>query len=312
MNSFFSVIIPLYNKEDYISDTIESVLKQTFTNFEVIIVNDGSTDKSISKLQNYNDSRLRVVDQENRGVSAARNKGITLAKAEYIAFLDADDLWLPEHLETLKALIKDYPECGMYCSRYKTKISKNKLIHNSFSNAISDNYRGIIPDFFEASLINRIPTASSVAISKKILSKIGCFDTKLINGEDWDLWIRIALYYPIAITNKVTAIYRFDVIDSLSKKSITEKKTINFNKFTAEEKKNKRLKSFLDHYRIEYALQYRVINEKRKSKELISKINSTPSLKLRILLKSPPLLLKMLLKLKHILKTKGINFSIYN
>src|SRR5690554_5521626 len=95
----FSVVIPLYNKELSISNTIQSVLDQTFQNFEIVIVNDGSTDNSVKEVEKFDDKRIRLIHQENQGVSAARNRGIKEARYEWIAFLDGDDLWEKEHLE---------------------------------------------------------------------------------------------------------------------------------------------------------------------------------------------------------------------
>ena len=124
---FLSVIIPLYNKESYIKNTLRSVLEQNFTDFEIIIVNDGSTDNSLEIVSSFKDERIQVIHQPNSGASSSRNKAIQSAKTEYIAFLDADDFWFPNHLEELVQLIQDFPNCGMYCSRYQTIISKNQL-----------------------------------------------------------------------------------------------------------------------------------------------------------------------------------------
>ena len=103
---FFSVVIPLYNKQNYIKETIKSVLNQTFQNFEIVVVNDGSKDDSIKIIESIQDYRIKLVHQENSGVSVARNMGIKEANAKYIAFLDADDLWLPEFLQTIYELIQ--------------------------------------------------------------------------------------------------------------------------------------------------------------------------------------------------------------
>ncbi|MFY0715144.1 glycosyltransferase [Seonamhaeicola sp. NFXS20] len=310
--AFFSVIIPLFNKENFIEDTLNSVLNQTFTDFEVIIVNDGSTDNSISKINAIKDSRVNIFSQKNSGASAARNKGIELAKGSLIAFLDADDLWLPNHLKVLANLFNDFTNCGLYCSRYKTKISRKKIIENDLTNCIEDNYRGIVSDFFKASLKNRIAHTSALAIPKHILDEYGVFDVNISSGQDLDLWIRIAAHCNVAISNEITSIYRFEIQESLSKTNILSKKLIDFKKFEALEKTNKSLKIFLDHYRLEYALHYRVSGSISKSGELLKEITSDISLKSKILLKLPPKLLQVLLKVKHYLRKKGIDFTIYH
>ncbi|MCB0445703.1 MAG: glycosyltransferase family 2 protein, partial [Gelidibacter sp.] len=115
---FFSVIIPLYNKEKHIKTTLDSVLAQTFNDFEVIIVNDGSTDKSLKIAETFDDKRIHIHTTENKGVSYARNYGVSKSNSNLIAFLDADDYWFPHHLKDLKHLIKKFPNCGLYCKAY--------------------------------------------------------------------------------------------------------------------------------------------------------------------------------------------------
>jgi glycosyltransferase involved in cell wall biosynthesis len=117
---FYTIIIPLYNKEAHIKATLDSVLAQTFENFEVIIVNDGSTDRSMDIISTFKDKRIQIINKKNEGVSTARNLGIKNAKGDFIAFLDADDIWYPTHLEDLKNLIAHFPNCGLYCTAYET------------------------------------------------------------------------------------------------------------------------------------------------------------------------------------------------
>ena len=117
-----SVVIPLYNKERVLLKTLESVRKQIFTNYEVVIVNDGSTDRSLEIIQNYlnnsDQSKIRLISQVNGGVSAARNRGIEESRGKYIAFLDADDEWLPDFLSSIYFLLKKYPECDVFGTQY--------------------------------------------------------------------------------------------------------------------------------------------------------------------------------------------------
>ena len=164
-----SIVIPLYNKGFIIHKTIKSVLEQTFTDFEIVIVNDGSTDSSFEIVSQISDERILLIQQENKGAAAARNLGIEKATSNLIAFLDADDFWYPNHLEELVKLYTDFPNCGMYCNRFQTIIAKNKTLNNSYSYSISDDFRGIVPDFFETSLINRVAFSSAILISKEVL-----------------------------------------------------------------------------------------------------------------------------------------------
>ncbi len=110
----YSVVIPLYNKEHYIAGTLRSVLTQTFPDYEVIVVDDGSTDHSLQACKEVRSDKIRVVQQANQGVSAARNKGIELAAGEYICFLDADDTWHPDYLQNIETIVQKYPQSDIF------------------------------------------------------------------------------------------------------------------------------------------------------------------------------------------------------
>ena len=307
-----SIVIPLYNKGFIIHNTIKSVLEQTFTDFELVIVNDGSTDSSLEIVSQFLDERILLVHQENKGAAAARNLGIEKATSNLIAFLDADDFWYPNHLEELVKLYSDFPNCGMYCNRFQTKIAKNKTLNNSYSYSISDDYRGIIPDFFEASLINRVATSSSILVSKQVLLENDCFNTNVSSGQDVELWTKIGIVNLVAINNKNTVIYNFDLPNSLTKKPISKKTLMDFNQFKTAEKSNPSLKKFLDIYRLEYALQFKIIGNTTKSKFYLKDITSKIPFKTKLLLFMPSFMLQMLLKTKHLLKRYGIDFSVYH
>lgn len=113
----FSVVIPLYNKKHTIRECIASVLSQSYQDFELLVIDDGSTDNSFQVLSEYSDNRIRIVQQSNGGVSSARNLGLKLAKSKYVALLDADDLWMPDYLEKMNSFIEAYPFCALYGSR---------------------------------------------------------------------------------------------------------------------------------------------------------------------------------------------------
>ena len=307
----FSVIIPLFNKEDFIENTLKSVLKQSFCDYEIIIVNDGSTDKSEEIVLQFNDNRIKYFHKKNEGVSVARNCGIEQSKGNYVAFLDADDLWLPDHLEVLNKLIHNFPEAGLYASRYISKVSKGKYITNKFLK-IPENFAGIIPDFFYSSLVNRIALTSAVAIPKYILDKTGTFDTRISSGQDLDLWIKIAIYYPVAITNLITVEYNTTDSNSLSKINIKDKKLIDFSQFQDKEKNNQSLKAFIDIHRMDYALKFKISGDLKKAKEYYKRIdNENITLKNWMVFHLPTWIQIPLLRLKKKLYKNGIEFSVY-
>ncbi|MBF0522035.1 MAG: glycosyltransferase family 2 protein [Candidatus Omnitrophica bacterium] len=215
-----SVIISLYNKEKYIARAVQSVLRQSVQDFEIVIVDDGSTDNGIATVKNIQDDRLRLIEQPNGGVSAARNKGIDEAKAELVAFLDADDEWLPDFLEVILRLRGLYPQAGAYATWFeictsgkRTKLQKFKTISNS-------PWEGLIPDYFSSMVEGEwIVCASAVCVPKEVFVAIGGgFPVGEKLGEDLDVWGRIALNYPIAFSNRACAVYYQDAMNRASLK----------------------------------------------------------------------------------------------
>ncbi len=216
----FSVIIPLYNKAAYIEKAIKSVLAQTFNEFELIVVDDGSTDDSFGKLSvisyqlSLNDSvtfqKLRIINQKNAGVSTARNNGVKVAKFDYIAFLDADDWWDSTYLEEMKGLIDQFPEAGLYGSSY-FKVKNGQNIPAKIGVDVGFE-RGIINYFrtYSRSLYQPIWTGAAI-VRKSVFDSENGFKPRLKMGEDFDLWVRIAMKYPVALLNKPLAYYNQDV-----------------------------------------------------------------------------------------------------
>lgn len=206
----FSVIIPLYNKAPYVAKAIESVLGQTYRDFEVIVIDDGSTDQSLEVAKTFENKSITIISQPNSGVSTARNNGVKLAKHPYICFLDADDWWHPTFLEEMKRLITDFPDAGIYGSGYY--IVKNGQERIAPIGVPQGFERGII-DYCEvyAKTLCMPLTSISVVIPKHIFDEEGGFKSQLKLGEDFDLWIRIALKNKVILVNKPLAYYNQDV-----------------------------------------------------------------------------------------------------
>ncbi len=202
----FSVVVPLYNKERHIVDAIQSILQQTYEKFEIIIVNDGSTDNSLSVLKVITDSRVKIISQKNAGVSAARNKGIQNSRFDYIAFLDADDEWEPFFLQEIYELINKFPDTGWYATGYAYKE------HGKLKNVIPNNLeeKKNLVDFFQYSLFDLLIHIDSVVIKKSALKEIGTFPEGIVYGEDQDLFSRLALKYELAYSGKIGTCYNLD------------------------------------------------------------------------------------------------------
>lgn len=200
-----TVVIPLYNKENCITRTINSVLKQTITDFELIIVNDGSTDGSLFEAEKIVDSRIKIIDKKNGGVSSARNAGINSAKYEYIAFLDGDDVWLPDHLETIESLINEY---GHQASIFVTSIARARTLSEIKPISHEKSASHLILDYFcEASKPHSTISSSNFAIKKDIAINSGLFNINLSYGEDVEFWHKILKNGALAKSEKVTAYY---------------------------------------------------------------------------------------------------------
>ncbi len=206
----FSVIIPLYNKAPYVAKAIESVLNQTFREFEVIVVNDGSQDNSLEEVRKFTDSRLSIINQENSGVSTARNNGVKQAKYPYVCFLDADDWWANTFLEEMEGLITEFPDFGIYgTSYYIVKNGKNRVAPIGVPHGFE---RGVI-DYCKvyAETLCMPLTSISIAMPKTVFESENGFKPALKLGEDFDLWVRVALKHKVAFLNKPLAYYNQDV-----------------------------------------------------------------------------------------------------
>ncbi len=203
---YFSIIIPLYNKEVSVRSTIESVLNQSYPHFELIIVNDGSTDKSLEVVQQFDDSRIRILNKTNGGVSSARNVGIQAAKYQYVIPLDADDLWLPFSLEEFSTLIRNFPDARVFAT--SSCISQKQFY--------GINKRYYVDDYFYDSAVllakygTPLMVTGSVAIEKTCFGIVGGYDESVHHGEDIDLWLRLRDVFRLAKSELVTMIYRHE------------------------------------------------------------------------------------------------------
>ena len=259
----FSVIIPLYNKAPYVAKAIESVLGQTYRDFEVIVIDDGSTDQSLEVAKTFENKSITIVSQPNSGVSTARNNGVKIAKYPYICCLDADDWWHPTFLEEMKRLITDFPDAGIYGSGYY--IVKNGQERIAPIGVPQGFERGII-DYCEvyAKTLCMPLTSISVVIPKHIFDEEKGFKSQLKFGEDFDLWIRIALKHKVILVNKPLAYYNQDV--DINNRGVAVHKIyspenhyiFNLDYLYDNEKNNHRLKILLDKLRVYILLKYRM------------------------------------------------------
>ena len=206
------MIIPLYNKAKYIEKALDSLFSQTYGDYEIIVIDDGSTDTSFQVVSQlfYGRTDCRVVRQENVGVAMARNRGVELAKGEYVCFLDADDWWEPSFLEEMEKLIIEYPNAGLYGTGfYIVKNGKRRVAPIGVEKGFEKGYINYCQTY--ARTLCMPITSSSVAIPREEYIASGGLKSGITLGEDFDLWIRLALKNRVALVNKPLANYFQDI-----------------------------------------------------------------------------------------------------
>jgi glycosyltransferase involved in cell wall biosynthesis len=212
-----SVVIPIYNGENTILETIKSVQKQTFSDFELIFINDGSTDRSLELVQSVEDERLKIFSYENGGLPVARNRGISHATGEFIAFLDADDLWTPDKLELQLTALKQHPDAGVAYSWTYFKGEENEYSYVDKSSFFEGNV------YADLLVKNFLHNGSNPLISKQAIESVGFFDPALKSCEDWDFYLRLASKWNFVLVPKPQIIYRQSSSSMTSKIEIMEK-----------------------------------------------------------------------------------------
>ncbi len=306
-----SVVIPLYNKEYYIKRAITSVLKQTLPPKEIIVVNDGSTDNGPQVVENLRYPSIRLINQGNQGVSAARNRGVEEARWDFIAFLDADDEWKPQFLEVISVLVKKFPSAGIFATGYEIIQPDGKLIEPDFKVFDNDIEEGIIENYYKVALSFPVWTSATV-IPKRILLSIGGFRRCEVQGEDVELWLRIAMHYPIAFSKKHLAIYHKEA----------KNRAVGFQRWSDEpvisktareaiesgvipESQRKYLKEYIAHFQIKAAQDLLIVGRKQKAKELLKYAKGTRRffwqwVKLKILSLLPSKVIFLIWKIKKV------------
>lgn len=209
-----SIVIPLYNKAASISATLGCVLRQTYNDWEVVVVDDGSTDGSGDLVSSINDTRFRLIRQQNAGVSAARNRGVAEAKGEFVAFLDADDEWDPHYLESQMKLADKYPKCQVFATNYSFQTNSGKRQKTILNKIAFQGESGILDNYFEVASSGHPPLwTSAVMVRKSALVAVGGFPLGVRSGEDLLTWARLACYGSIAYTRIAMAVFKIEGYD---------------------------------------------------------------------------------------------------
>lgn len=214
---YFSIVIPLYNKQEYVKATLLSVIYQSFREFEVIVIDDGSTDASTKIVESLDDSRIRLIRQDNGGPSTARNRGIKEAKGKYIAFLDADDEWLPDKLEMQRDLLSANPELAWVCSAYRA-IGRHRTKDVIHSQA------GVLSNAVDA-IIDGLSIWTSTVVVRSDVFQDECllFNNEVWTSEDREVWYKLACMYPtVGYIGTVSANYNAGMQNSLTSNALRD------------------------------------------------------------------------------------------
>jgi len=310
---FFSVIIPLYNKENYVESALKSIFNQTFTDYEVIIVNDCSTDKSVEKIIAYLSDNVRLIEHEkNKGLSATRNTGIQNAKADYVTYLDADDLWKPNFLETIHRLITNFPKAKIYGTNYEEIYADKILKPYNGSAILVANFEGII-DFFKINIKQGIYNHGSVCFHKSVFEKVGYYDENIRFSQDIDFNIRANYYFELAYSNTNQMSYFMQTDNQITRSSIIHYQIPNYDKYEDWAKLNPDLKKQLDFLRYVLVKKLKKDGDKTLWKKTIMPIHlKNLNWKQIILLYLPKSILLFLDKIKLALIKKGIKIATYS
>lgn len=310
MDVQFSVVIPLYNKEAYVAKTLNSVLGQTYQNFEIIVVNDCSTDKSLDVVQGIDDSRIKIISHsENKGLSASRNTGINAATHPYIAFLDADDQWDSTFLETIVNLIKEYPDESVFATHYRENYNDKFFIPKSNLPISSKGKTFLVRDFFEINLGRLILTQSCIVVHKTVFEQIGYYDENVTFAEDIDFYIRCFHTYNLAYYNDVCHTQNAAISGSITN-NVSHKKT--FPKLHKYLNDSDSLDKFINFYT--YCIYRRMKNESARKEMRVYrkqiKYNSLSVLQILLIYLPLPFYL-FLIRVKKRLLNKGYHISSY-
>ena len=308
----FSVVIPLYNKENFIENTIQSLLNQTFSDFEVLVVNDCSTDTSEQLVARFDDPRINIIQHSvNKGLSASRNTGIKSANANYIAFLDADDLWKPSFLEKIDVLINQYPEASLFATKYEVLHKKNRIVTHDFK-LKNFTKHGIIKNFFESNLNQSIYYPSCLCVKKMVFEDVGYYNEEVNYSEDVDFNLRAHATYKLAYWDEAAVTYLLDSENQITQNGLKGKTIPDYDFYEAQFKGRQDIKKYLDFQRYIKAKLFKLDGDNKRYLDMIQSMDTSNLNKTqRILLKSPRFVLLGIGEIKRILRALGIEFSSY-
>jgi glycosyltransferase involved in cell wall biosynthesis len=310
---YFSIIIPLFNKENFVLETIESVLNQNFKDFELIIVDDASTDDSLNKVKSIIDDRIKIVHHKmNKGLSATRNTGMQHAKSDYFCFLDADDVWKSTFLDKIYFLTHQFPEAKLFATHYEIKIKSNKTIQYHLKFREFEIF-GMVEDFFVSSRNQGILNMSCLCVHKQVIETIGGFDSEINYSEDIDFHIRANANFKLAFYNSCELIYQFNTENQITHLGILNRKLPDFDALESKFKTNSTLVAYINFHRYTKGKLLKLSGDISGYKKLTTNLNFKDlNWKQTLLLKSPRWIIISIVFLKKTLLQLNINVNSYS
>ena len=291
---FFTVIIPLYNKEKYIENAIKSIINQTFTDFELLIINDCSTDKSVEIASKFLSEKVHLIHHEkNSGLAATRNTGIKKATSNYVTFLDADDLWKPHFLEKIFHLFQNFPEARIFRTNYEEIWNKTiKKPHNG-SESLPTDFAGYV-NFFKINLKQGLYNHGSVCLHKEVYEKVGFYNENIQLSQDLDFNIRANYHFKLAYDNSVQMSYFMQTDNQLTRSSLQNKTIPDYDNYEDWTKNNSDLKKYLDFERYVLGKRLKKNNDFRWKKMIANIDSNNLNWKQNLLLKLPSSILNLI------------------
>ncbi|KRO67281.1 MAG: hypothetical protein ABR84_08620 [Cryomorphaceae bacterium BACL21 MAG-121220-bin10] len=315
MNPSISIIIPLYNKARDIIATLDSVWAQTYTNFEVLVIDDGSTDHGVDLIQALDDPRLRIFQQENQGVGPTRNFGVMQANGPYVAFLDADDYWHPYHLEDLNQLIQTSSGGKWFGTAYEKDFGPDRIMAmDTPLRQRGQKWMGAVDDFFAMAKKDCPAWTSALCFDKSFFDNLGGFNPKITMGagEDTELWIRAALASPLYFCNRISARHRLQGSNRISHIPTRNRKFIDLDQFEDVARDLPHLKSYLDVNRYAIGLKYVLAGETSVARTYFDAIDANSLSGAQLFLRHcPAWILKIMLKIQQLLLRLGWRISAF-
>ncbi len=310
---FFTVIMPLFNKEKFVENAVKSILNQDFHDFDIIIVDDGSTDKSREVVSQIHSEKIQLIcHDKNKGLSAARNTGIKNAKANFVTFLDADDVWKPGYLSKIYSLIQQFSEAKLFGTNYEELYQDNVVIVPKSNTTISGEDR-IVVDFFESNLAKPIYCSCSLCVEKSVFEDIGYYDETITFGEDVDFNIRANTRFKLAYSKEALVTYTMFSENQITNSNFKSKAIPNFNTYENLAGRHPNLKKYLDFNRYIMARNYKMEKDWVNFDKLKSEISpESLNFKQRLLLNAPVSVLGWVKQIKRFFIRKGILVTTYD